>query len=130
MIERRITSLRRGLWAVMLSASGASSAHHSTALNFTDEIGTIEGPIVAVRWVNPHCSFVMDVTDEAGNVEPWLVEMLAKVALDRQGFDVDALKVGDTVKVSGRLGRRENTMYMVEVVLPDGRTLTPPGPIR
>lgn len=114
----------------LLSMSAAVSAHHSTSLNFTDEIGTIEGRIVEVHWVNPHCSFVLGVADEAGNTEQWLIEMLAKIALDRQGFDVEALKVGDLVTVNGRLGRRKNTMYMLEVMLPDGRTLRPPGPIR
>lgn len=122
--------LRRALCTIALLVPAATAAHHSTALNFTDEIGTIQGTIVSVRWVNPHCSFVVEVTDGAANREQWLVEMLAKVALDRQGFDVEALKVGDTVTVSGRLGRRKNTMYMVEAALPDGRTLTPPGPIR
>ena len=34
-------------------------AHHSTSLNFSDEIISIEGQIKSVRWVNPHCSFVV-----------------------------------------------------------------------
>jgi hypothetical protein len=122
--------MRAPCTVALLTVSAALSAHHSTSLNFTDEIGTIEGQIVEVHWVNPHCSFVLEVTDEAGNTEQWLIEMLAKIALDRQGFDVEALKVGDLVTVSGRLGRRRSTMYLVEVVLPDGRTLKPPGPIR
>ena len=105
-------------------------AHHSTSLNFSDEIVVIEGNIVAVNWVNPHCSFVLEVPDDTGGTESWLVEMLARIALERQGFDFEALEVGHTVTVAGRLGYRPDSLYFVEAELPDGRVLRDPGPIR
>ena len=105
-------------------------AHHSTSLNFSDERVAIEGRIAAVNWVNPHCSFVVEVSDDLGVTERWLVEMLARIALERQGFDFEALEVGQTVSVVGRLGYRPNSLYFVEAQLPDGRVLRDPGPIR
>jgi hypothetical protein len=105
-------------------------AHHSTSLNFSDEIVAIEGRITEVKWVNPHCSFVMEVPDGAGGSEEWLVEMLARIALERQGFDFEELSVGTSVTVVGRLGYRPNSLYFVEAELPDGRILRDPGPIR
>ena len=41
-------------------------AHHSTSLNFSDEIISIEGQIKSVRWVNPHCSFVCTSSEHFG----------------------------------------------------------------
>jgi hypothetical protein len=105
-------------------------AHHSTSLNFSDEIISIEGQIKSVRWVNPHCSFVLEVTNEAGVTEEWLVELLARIALERQGFDFEALEVGAAVTITGRVGYRPNSLYFKEAELPDGRRLVDPGPLR
>ena len=105
-------------------------AHHSTSLNFSDEIISIEGRILSVNWVNPHGSFVLEVAGETGATQEWLVELLARIALERQGFDFRALEVGAEITVAGRLGYRPNTMYFVEAELPDGRILQDPGPIR
>ena len=105
-------------------------AHHSTALNFSDEIITIEGQIKSVLWVNPHGSLILEVTNEAGIVEEWLVELLARIALERQGFDFEALEVGEVVTITGRVGYRSNSLYLEEAALQDGTRLTNPGPIR
>ncbi|MFL2553291.1 MAG: DUF6152 family protein [Candidatus Rariloculaceae bacterium] len=108
----------------------AVNSHHSTTLNFSDETITIEGQIKSVLWVNPHCSFILEVTNEAGIVEEWLIEMLARIALERQGFDFEALEVGEVVTVTGRVGYRPNSLYLEEAALQDGMRLTNPGPIR
>ncbi len=98
----------------------ALHAHHSTSLNFSDEINSIEGQIKSVRWVNPHCSFVLEVMNEAGVAEEWLVELLARIALE----------VGATVTVTGRVGYRPNSLYFEKAELQDGRQLLDLGPIR
>ncbi len=105
-------------------------AHHSTSLNFSDEIISIEGQIKSVRWVNPHCSFVLEVASEGGVVEEWLVELLAWIALERQGFNFEGLEVGEVVTVTGRVGYRPNSLYFGEAELQDGTRLINPGPIR
>ena len=56
--------------------------------------------------------------------------MLAKNALERQGFDFDALQAGLMIKLQGRLGYRPNTIYFVEIELPDGTIIENPGPLR
>ncbi len=116
--------------ALLLILPVALHAHHSTSLNFSDEIISIEGQIKSVRWVNPHCSFVLEVMNEAGVAEEWLVELLARIALERQRFDFEALEVGATVTVTGRVGYRPNSLYFEKAELQDGRQLIDPGPIR
>jgi hypothetical protein len=106
------------------------SAHHSVALNFSDEIVTFEGTVVSVKWINPHGSFVLEVTNQDGTSEEWIVEMLARIALQRQGFDFDAIQEGDQIQLSGRVGYRERTMRFGEAVLPDGTIVRERSPVR
>lgn len=105
-------------------------AHHSTTVNFERAVSPLEGTIKSLKIVNPHCSFVLEVINDDGVSEEWLVEMLAKNALERQGFDFDALQVGLIIKLQGRLGYRPNTIYFVEIELPDGTIIENPGPLR
>ena len=76
-----------------------------------------------MSWRNPHCSFVLEATDEHGAKEEWLVEMLAKIALERNGFDFDALPVHAHLTVTGLKGRREHTIFFRAAEFPDGRVL-------
>ena len=96
-------------------------AHHSNALNFTDEVMSVEGTIRSLRWVNPHATFVLEVANDDGATEEWRVEMLAKIALERLEFDFDALQEGARIRLTGRVGYRENTLNFSEAVLADGR---------
>ena len=73
---------------------------------------------------------MLEVINDDGVPEEWLVEMLAKNALERQGFDFNALQVGLMIKLQGRLGYRPNTIYFVEIELPDGTIIENPGPLR
>jgi len=118
------------LMVVLCALPATVRAHHSTSLNFSDEIISIEGQIKSVRWVNPHCSFVLEVMNDVGVAEEWLVELLARIALERQGFDFEALEVGAAVTITGRVGYRANSLYFKEAELPDGRRLVDPGPLR
>ena len=115
--------------SVCLLLSAAAHGHHSTALNFSQETITLRGRILSTEWVNPHCYFVLEVADEDGDAEEWLVEMLARIAFERQGFEFEALEVGMVVEVTGRLGYDGNNMYFRQAILPDGRTLIAPGPL-
>ena len=105
-------------------------AHHSTALNFSEEVVTFEGTVKSTKWINPHGSFVLEVIKEDGTTEEWLVEMLALIALQRQGFDFDAIQEGEQIQLSGRLGYRESTLRFGEAILPDGRVIKERSPVR
>ena len=125
----------RTLWGVLLAALLACAptalrAHHSVALNFTDEEITLQGTITSLRWVNPHCTFVLQVENESGETEEWLVELLARIALERQGFDFDSLQEGMVIELTGRLGYRDHTLRFVEAARPDGGIVRERSPIQ
>jgi hypothetical protein len=106
------------------------SAHHSVALNFSDEAVTFEGTVASVKWVNPHGSFVLEVTNEDGTSEEWIVEMLALIALQRQGFNFEAIQEGGQIQLTGKLGYREHTLRFIEAILPDGTSVKERSPVR
>ena len=123
--------LRRGLLLAILwaSAPAALQAHHSVTLNFTDDEIMLQGTITSLRWVNPHCTFVLQVENDAGETEEWLVEMLARIALERQGFDFDWLHDGMEIQLTARLGYRENNLLFVEAARPDGSIVRQRSPL-
>jgi len=100
-------------------------AHHSTNANFTQEIISVEGIIERVRFQNPHASVLIKSIAEDGSETFWLVESGARTTLERQGVSLDILKIGSTVKATGRKGRREFTMYLKEILFEDGTVFIP-----
>lgn len=118
------------LATLLAGAPSALQAHHSVALNFTDNEITLRGTVTSLRWVNPHCTFVLQVQNDAGETEEWLVEMLARIALQRQGFDFDSLREGMDIQLTGRLGYREFNLRFVEAVRPDGGIVRERSPIQ
>jgi hypothetical protein len=121
--------LRNFICAFLLTAPLAVSAHHSAAFNYYEETATLEGTVTEVKWVNPHGSLVLVVTNADGTTDEWLVEFLAKIALERQGFDFDSLQNGAAVKLTGRIGFRERQLRFEEAELEDGRIIRERNPI-
>ncbi len=115
--------LRNFTFALLLTAPLAVNAHHSTAFNYSEETMTLDGTITEVKWVNPHGSLVLVVTNADGTTDKWLVKFLARIALERQGFDFDSLQNGVVVKLTGRVGFREGYLRFREAELEDGRII-------
>ena len=120
--------LRYFTCALLLTAPLAVNAHHSTAFNYSEETITLEGTVTEVKWVNPHGTLVLEVTNADGTTVKWLVEFLARIALERQGFDFDALQNGMTAKLTGRIGFREAHLRFREAELADGRIILERNP--
>jgi len=86
----------------LLAASAPAIAHHSFAAEF-DAAKPIKltGTVTKVEWMNPHTYFYIDVTDEAGKVQNWGLEMGSPNGLMRQGWTRNSMKIGDVVTVEG-----------------------------
>ena len=120
--------------AVKLAALGAVLvspvlAHHSTAVKFNrnSEI-SVEGVIAEYRFQNPHVQILLDVTNEDGEVDRWMVEMSAKNQLLRSGWKGDEFVVGTRITVFGSEGYRPRSTLLRRAIMPDGTELRP-GPI-
>jgi hypothetical protein len=120
--------LRKFTCAFLLTAPLTVNAHHSTAFNYSEETITLEGTVTEVKWVNPHGTLVLEVMNADGTTDEWLVEFLARIALERQGFDFDAIQNGVAVKLTGRIGFREAHLRFREAELEDGRIIRERNP--
>jgi len=106
--------LRNAKWAVLpvltaigMMLGGLANAHHGYSLNYeTDNIGTIEGVVEEVFWSNPHVQYYIAVKREDGSTQTWIVETHNLRILQNAGWTRDTVKVGDTIKVTGYLGRQ------------------------
>jgi len=111
--------------AAMTFLPVASNAHHSTAVNFTQEIISVQGIIERVRYVNPHASVVIKNIDDDGEETFWLIETASRTTLDRQGISLDELEIGSTITATGRKGRWQYTMYLQKITFEDGSEFFP-----
>ena len=120
--------------AIKLVAFGALLAspvlaHHSTAVNFNRDVEiSVEGVIIEYRFQNPHVQILLDVTNDDGEVEHWMVEMSAKNQLLRNGWKGDEFVVGTRITVFGSEGYRPRSTLLRRAIMPDGTELRP-GPL-
>ncbi len=115
---------------MLLLSPAILKAHHSVALNFSQEEIVLEGTITDLKYINPHGSFIFVVTRDDGTTEEWTVELLAKIALERQGFDFEQLQNGMEIELTGRVGIREGTLRFEQAVHPDGHIVVERDPAR
>jgi hypothetical protein len=92
-----------------LAAAGCAAlawAHHPIEAKFdaTKRLD-LRGIVTYVDWRNPHAHVFVNVTNRAGAVENWAVELESTVLLKRSGWEHDTLKPGDAVRVSGPAAR-------------------------
>ncbi|MFL2547352.1 MAG: DUF6152 family protein [Candidatus Rariloculaceae bacterium] len=111
------------LFALSLFTSLVLYAHHSTSFNYSEETVTLNGTVTNLNWVNPHSTLVLVVANADGSQDEYLVEFLARIALERGGFDFNALYDGLSIQLTGRIGFREGYLRFTEAVLEDGRVL-------
>ena len=121
--------MKSTLWvlvACLLFASGSTLvAHHSFSTEYDgSKTFNVKGKVSKVEWTNPHVRFYVDVTDAAGKVQTWNMELASPSALARNGWTSRTLKVGDQIAVEGYAAKvatdRGNAR---SVVTGDGRSL-------
>jgi hypothetical protein len=91
---------------VALVATGATGAeviaHHAFGAEFDPNRPVLlRGPVVKVEWVNPHTWIHMEVTNDNGSKEVWMVEGGTPNTLLRRGLKRDSIKPGTIIIVDG-----------------------------
>jgi hypothetical protein len=95
-------------------------AHHSISSVYdSSRRANIEGIVAQFQLVNPHPFLLIDVTDRAGNVQQWRLEMDNRSELVAIGVTANTLKPGDRVVVKGSLARTQpQALYLLRLDRP------------
>ena len=106
--------------AAILTAciSHAALGHHASNLDYdADKVGTIEGVVQDIFWSNPHIHFYLTVTNDAGAQETWDMEGPNLSSLSRRGVSRDSVQIGDTIAITGTLGRDGRKRIWADTIL-------------
>ena len=100
--------MKAGLLVVCFTfvLSSSTFAHHSaTATYIHGQVVKLDGTLKEFIWRNPHSFMKVEVTDEKGEKQIWVIEGAAPQQLTEGGLTVSTLKIGDRVILTGYPGR-------------------------
>ena len=110
-------------------AALSASAHHSFAIFDHNQSQTLKGTVVTFQWTNPHGYMELDLSDGHGGAGKYTVELTSINMLRRAGWKSTDVKPGDEVTaIVAPLLNGEQGGLLLELKVPDGRTLVPPVP--
>ena len=110
----------------VLCLAASASAHHSFAVEY-DPLKPIEGSgtVTKVEWTNPHMRVYVDVTDAAGTVTTWNLELGSPNSVLRRGWTKNDIKAGEKITFRGFAGRVVKARSVADsITLADGRSFT------
>ena len=94
-------TLVAGALAVLVYALPAV-AHHAFGAEFDPDAPIrLQGNIVRVEWVNPHSWIHLEITQDDGTKEVWMVEGGTPNVLQRRGLRRECLPIGTELIVDG-----------------------------
>jgi hypothetical protein len=113
----------------LLGGSTGAAAHHSFAIFDHTRTQTLKGTVQSFQWTNPHGYIELAVTSGLDGVERYTVELTSINMLRRAGWKSTDVRPGDAVTaVVAPLLNGDPGGLLLELAMPDGRTLVPPVP--
>jgi hypothetical protein len=106
-----------------------AAAHHSFAIFDHTRTHTLKGTVQSFQWTNPHGYIDLAVAEGLPGVDRYTVELTSINMLRRAGWKSSDVKAGDEViAIVAPLLNGEHGGLLLEIKVPDGRTLVPPVP--
>jgi hypothetical protein len=103
-------------------------AHHGNAAYESKKL-TLKGTVTAWMWTNPHVFLKVDVKDDKGEVQHWVIELVAPSNIINFGFTPQTFKPGDeiTVVTSAVAKNGSPVARLSEVILANGQVMITEG---
>lgn len=100
--QTRWTTTALSTALVVALTGGFVAAHHSTAGLFNEHRSVaISGVLTGFRFVEPHATISIEITNQSGRYEIWRAETNGSAFLERSGWTKDSLRIGEEVTVEG-----------------------------
>ena len=124
-MRKTIATVVAGIGLGVLVTGAAVQAHHAFAAEFdADKPVRLRGTITKMEWITPHSWIHMDVENDAGGVDSWMIEAGPPGALVRRGWSKQSVTPGIEILVEGY--QAIDSAFRAngrDVTLPDGRRL-------
>lgn len=100
---------------VLVLVSWPLCAHHSIARDYhRDQNVTLNGIVVEVILRNPHSEISVEVADESGGVDLWVLELDDAGELSELGIVAGTLKSGDELIIDGNPARNGSNALFIQ----------------
>ena len=110
----------------LLACAEQLLAHHGSSNYDMSKTVSVKGSVTEFSFINPHSAIYLELKDDKGNVQKWLVEADSPNNLARNGWTRDSIKPGDQVTIVGNpLKDGSKVMRLRKVTFSDGRELKP-----
>lgn len=107
----------------LILAAAPLSAHHAWPVD-RSELVTVKGTVVEFRWGNPHPMMTLEVRDNDGVIEEWLVGGPALNRMEANGWTRTTVNTGDVITGIGyQFDDGQKIVRLERAVLADGREL-------
>jgi hypothetical protein len=114
---------------LLLAAALPAAGHHSFAIFDHTRSYTLKGTVLSFQWTNPHGYIELDVAEGPAGIDRYTVELTSINMLRRAGWKSSDVHAGDEVTaIVAPLLNGEHGGLLLELEVPDGRTLVPPVP--
>ena len=112
-----------------LAMAAQAVAHHSFAMFDHTQTYTLKGTVLDFQWTNPHGYLELDVMEGPSDLARFTIELTSINMLRRAGWKSSDVKAGDEVTaIVAPLLNGDPGGLLLELKVPDGRTLVPPVP--
>ena len=99
------------------------SAHHSWPVSY-ERLVTVKGTVVEFVWQNPHPMMTIEVQNNEGKAEKWLIGGPAINRMEANGWTKTTLKVGDMITGSGyQFADGQKILRLERITMPDGKEM-------
>lgn len=111
------------LLLTLFSAAAPLSAHHQWPVSRSGLV-TVKGTVTDFVWSNPHPMITVEVKNNAGQTEKWLIGGPAINRMESNGWNRTTVKPGDVITGTGyQFADGQKIIRLESVVLSDGREI-------